>query len=262
MQWLQPTLGSASKRTPSLLDQTSAISRYHDSTTRLFLFDWDGTLTPIVRNPTAAVPTPAVLDILRGLSTHPRDEVWIISGRDPDFLAQCFDDTPLLALSAEHGAFVRRRGHGDWEDTARYADETWQDDVMIIMQKFTNETPGSAIERKNTSITWHYRNAEPEVGQVKSNECRCRLEEMLGMSYANIEVTSGKMCLEVRPRGINKGTIVHQILSEYASEHGSRGHPQFVFCAGDDSTDEGCQSAAMPESCAADIDVRYVPSDP
>lgn len=226
-------------RNPSLLDQSNLVSQYRDSGARLFLFDWDGTLTPIVRDPAAAVPTPTVINILQTISTPPKNSFWIISGRDPDFLEQHFSSVPSIGLSAEHGAFVRRPGHTDWEDTSGSVDKAWQHQVMRIFEKFTAETPGSVIERKNVSITWHYRNAEPEKGAIDPKECRRRLEEALGESSAKLEVMNGKMCLEVRPRSVSKGVIVQRILSDYCNHHEQPSNPDFLLVVGDDVTDEG-----------------------
>jgi len=44
---------------------------------------------------------------------------------------------------------------------------------------------------------------------------------------------TGKANLEVRPRDINKGEIVARLIKENSE------NLDFVFCAGDDKTDEG-----------------------
>ena len=53
---------------------------------------------------------------------------------------------------------------------------------------------------------------------------------MVIQKHPGIEVISGKKNLEVRPAGTNKGELVKRIVSSSA--------PDFVFCAGDDRTDE------------------------
>lgn len=91
----------------------------------------------------------------------------------------------------------------------------------MIFEGFTTRTPGSVIEGKNGSITWPYRIADPKVSTINSGECRSRLKGLLAKSPANLEVMNGKMCLEVRPRSVNKGVIVQRILSEYLDVHKS-----------------------------------------
>ncbi|KAL9004946.1 MAG: hypothetical protein Q9188_002265 [Gyalolechia gomerana] len=224
---------------PSPLNQSDLFNRYRNATARLFLFDWDGTLTPIVRDPAATVPTPAVLEILQKLSSHPKNEFWIISGRDPSFLEKHFSSVPSIGLSAEHGAFVRRPDHADWENASGLGDKAWQDEAMTIFEEFTDKTPGSVIERKNVSITWHYRNAALEEGAVRSEECRNHLEEDVVQSNSDLEVIDGKMCLEIRPRSVSKGDIVQSIIAGFANKRKEPTAPDFVLCMGDDVTDEG-----------------------
>ncbi|KAJ6470386.1 hypothetical protein C8R45DRAFT_937298 [Mycena sanguinolenta] len=63
-------------------------SRYHAAKKRLFFFDYDSTLAPIVKTPSMAVPSAATLSALERLSADPRNVVYIISGRDGEFLEQ------------------------------------------------------------------------------------------------------------------------------------------------------------------------------
>ena len=63
------------------------------ATKRLFLLDYDGTLTqPSSHNNT---PTPEVLAILQGLVQDPKNSVWIISGRGRSELGPWFQ--PLVS---------------------------------------------------------------------------------------------------------------------------------------------------------------------
>ncbi|KAL9013999.1 MAG: hypothetical protein Q9173_001341 [Seirophora scorigena] len=225
----------------SALNHASLISRYLTSATRLFLLDWDGTLTPIVRDPAVAVPTPAVLQVLQRLCANAKNDVWVISGRESAFLGEHFASVPSVGLSAEHGAFVRRPGRADWEDMSDSADRAWKNHVMMVFEEFTARTPGSVIELRNVSITWHNRNAEPGKGDLNSKDCRSRLEADLSVS---LEVMGGKMCLEVRPGSVNKGVIVQRILSGYTNGREQAVIPDFILCIGDDVTDEDMFHAA------------------
>ena len=80
---------------------------------RLFL-DYDGTLTPIRRNPALATPTPDLLALLQDLGRRPDFDVTIITGRSREFCDQYFGEIDLN-LVAEHCAFYRRKGGGGWE---------------------------------------------------------------------------------------------------------------------------------------------------
>lgn len=92
-------------------------------------------------------------------------------------------------------------------------------------------TSGSCIEEKKSSVTWHYRNADPDYGSFQAKECQAHLENVLDYNSLAIEVLVGKKNLEVRPTAVNKGEIVKRILAAHPTA-------EFVFCAGDDKTDE------------------------
>ena len=76
-----------SNSTP-FLDYELISARSVGAKKRLLLFDYDGTLTPIKKVPSAAVPPPEMLEALQILCNDPLNYVFIISGRDQ----ACLDD--------------------------------------------------------------------------------------------------------------------------------------------------------------------------
>lgn len=125
-----------------LLDKAALLSQYRSAKKRLFMFDYDGTLTPIVKNPGDAIPSERVIRTLKAIASDHRNAVWIISGRDQDFLQQYLGFIPELGFSAEHGSFMRHPGHTEWENLAETFDMGWQKEVMECFQKYTELTPG------------------------------------------------------------------------------------------------------------------------
>ena len=220
------------KLTP-VLDRSAIMQTYKNAKSRLMLFDYDGTLTPIVREPSAAIPTDKVLRTLKKLAADPCNQVWIISGRDQAFLEEWLGDIRELGLSAEHGSFIRYPNDDHWVNLTSEIDMNWQKDVIDVFQFFTERTQGSFIERKSVAITWHYRKADPDYGAFQAKECQAHLEQTVVQKYP-VEILSGKANLEVRPKNINKGEIVRNLVEKYPSQ----GPPEFIFCAGDDKTDE------------------------
>lgn len=95
---------------------------------------------------------------------------------------------------------------------------------------------GSFIERKKIALTWHYRRADPEYGAFQARECHKYLENTVARKY-DVEVMTGKANLEVRPKFVNKGEIAKKLIVQYGDTPDVM--PDFVFCLGDDSTDEG-----------------------
>ncbi|KAI9727349.1 MAG: threalose-6-phosphate phosphatase [Chrysothrix sp. TS-e1954] len=221
------------------LDRQSLRARYQASKCRLFMFDYDGTLTPIVTDPASALPTNQLLDALKLLAANPKNQVWIISGRDQTFLEKWMGSIHALGLSAEHGSFIRHPMEQAWENVTKETDMSWQEEVMQIFEDFTAATAGSNIERKKVAVTWHYRRADPEYGLFQAQECQNLLEATVTQKW-DIEVIRGKANLEVRPVFVNKGRIVVRLLSEFIkpSSHQHVAEPDFVFCVGDDHTDE------------------------
>jgi trehalose 6-phosphate synthase/phosphatase len=125
-----------------LLDRSALLRKYRAAGKRLFMFDYDGTLTPIVREPSAAIPSERVITSLKSLAADPRNVVWIISGRDQEFLMQHLGHITELGFSAEHGSFMRHPGSTEWENLAETFDMGWQKEVLAVFQKYTDRVPG------------------------------------------------------------------------------------------------------------------------
>jgi len=125
-----------------LLDKAALLRQYRAAKKRLFMFDYDGTLTPIVKDPAAAIPSDRVIRTLNALASDHQNSVWIISGRDQEFLTHHLGHISELGFSAEHGSFMRQPGSEEWENLAETFDMSWQKEVMECFQKYTEKTPG------------------------------------------------------------------------------------------------------------------------
>ena len=125
-----------------LLDRAVLLSKYRSAGKRLFMFDYDGTLTPIVREPSAAIPSERIIQSLKRLANDPKNSVWIISGRDQEFLKHHLGHISQLGFSAEHGSFMRDPGSEEWINLAEKFDMGWQAEVMDVFQKYTDRVPG------------------------------------------------------------------------------------------------------------------------
>ena len=101
------------------------------------LFFSKGTLAPIVKVPSAAVPSEATLEALEKLSADPQNLVYIISGRDGAFLEQHLGHLENVGFSAEHGAFFRERGSGEWTNFTKSLDMSWMSEVEEIFKYYT-----------------------------------------------------------------------------------------------------------------------------
>ena len=212
------------------LDVSSLKQRYASAKKRLLLFDYDGTLTPIVKVPSQAIPTERTRRAISEIASDPKNIVYLISGRDGDFLEEHWGMVPNLGLSAEHGSFVKAAGDDTYENMTEQLDMSWMSEVEEIFKYYMERTTGSTIEVKKASITWHYRNSDPDFGEFQCKQLLDLLESSLAPRRP-IEVLVGKKNLEVRPLAVNKGEIVRRLIYENPDA-------DFIFCAGDDKTDE------------------------
>lgn len=234
--------------TPTL-NRPLLYNNYKTLERRLFLFDYDGTLTPIVRDPAAAIPSTRLLAIVDKITADPRNQLWIILGRDQEFLEKWWG-SKNVGLSAEHGCFMKDIGSKDWYNLASQFDMLWQKKVEDVFRKYTTHTPGSNIERKKVAVTWHYRRSDPDLGNFQAEKCMEELRQGVAKEY-EVEVMLGKANIEVRPKFVNKGEIVKRLV---LNPHGAKQDPHvvhldhnktpvdqlpdFMLCLGDDLTDE------------------------
>ncbi|AQZ13608.1 TPS2 (YDR074W) [Zygosaccharomyces parabailii] len=240
--------GSSDRKITPALNRPVLLENYRQAKRRLFLFDYDGTLTPIVQDPAAAIPSARLISILQKLAADSRNQIWIISGRDKKFLNKWLGSRlPQLGLSAEHGCFVKDVDDEHWVNLTEKFDMSWQAKVGKTMEEITNRTPGSVIERKQVALTWHYRRADPEQGEFYASELK---KELAGLAEKyDLDIMAGKANVEVRPKFVNKGEIVKRLVWHHHGRRqdmlvANREHlakeemPDFIFCLGDDFTDE------------------------
>ncbi|ORZ33533.1 glycosyltransferase family 20-domain-containing protein [Catenaria anguillulae PL171] len=203
---------------------------------RLLCFDYDGTLSPIVKVPEMARPTPELIEALTALCRDPLNLVFIISGRDQATLEEWLGHVPGLGMSAEHGSSLKYP-HGPWLDLTEELQgddpSVWKSEVVDVFNFFTERTPGSFVEHKRHSVTWHYRLADPSFGAFQAKECQNHLESAL-LSKRPLELLVGKKNIEIRLASVNKGNIVKRLLATAAPKDAVI---DFVFAVGDDKTD-------------------------
>lgn len=215
--------------------QDALLAQYHIARKRLLLFDYDGTLAPIVKNPDDAKPTSKLLRLLERLADDEHNDLVIVSGRSRDDLQQWLGELPI-ALAAEHGALFRRKGGKNWHKTLAKT-ENWKDEIGELFDYYAEATPGAHVETKEWAIVWHYRNASPFYAQ-KHLVILKRLLRPLAKTYG-LTIKEGKKILEVHPAEMHKGRVSQEWLIH---DH------DFVLTIGDDTTDEDMFAAVPPDA--------------
>ncbi|MBN1604129.1 MAG: bifunctional alpha,alpha-trehalose-phosphate synthase (UDP-forming)/trehalose-phosphatase [Chitinispirillaceae bacterium] len=218
------------------------ISRYRNSSERLLLLDYDGTLVPFQNKPELAVIDNEITRILLSIQ-HNGTTIAILSGRDRHFLEQQFRELNVT-LFAEHGAWVKYPD-SQWHTFTNLRND-WKDDVRPILDLYIDRTPGAFLEEKEYSLAWHYRNADPELASLRVLELKDALFQML--SNRNLAVMDGNKVVEIKNAGIGKGHAAKAILSKRKWD--------FILAAGDDITDEDLFSVLPSDTYSLKIGLR------
>jgi trehalose 6-phosphate synthase/phosphatase len=207
---------------------------YKKATKRLIILDYDGTLVPIVKNPELAIPDKQLIETLKQLAADKQNHLVISSGRDAEFLDKCFSELNLN-LAAEHGAFFKE--HGKWHENIRTNFPVDQE-ILDILQKTTDKTPGSRIEMKKTSISWHYRNSDKWLAELRKQQLINAL--MNPCTRLNLQIMRGNKVIEIKMVGVDKGIEATRLMN--ADKY------DFVLAMGDDITDEDMFHTMPPEA--------------
>ena len=90
-----------------------------------------------MKMPSMAVPSSAALEALEKLASDPKNVVYIISGRDQEFLDLHLGHIKNIGFSAEHGGFVKEAGAGKWKNFTKNLDMSWMSEVEEIFRYYT-----------------------------------------------------------------------------------------------------------------------------
>ncbi len=199
------------------------LQKFEKAEKRLLLLDYDGTLVQLQPKPELAVPSEKVKLLLKNLAADPCNEVWVISGRDRNFLEQQLGDTGV-GLVAEHGGWIKRQV---WEPVIS-GNNSWKPRVISIMEEYTDRNSESFIEEKEFGVAWHYRNVDEKLGFLTSRELLTLLKNNL--YNEPVQIIDGKKVIEVKHYMANKGTTCRNSILT--------GNYDLAIAFGDDRTDE------------------------
>jgi trehalose 6-phosphate phosphatase len=191
----------------------------------LFL-DFDGTLVELAEAPDAISVSPDVPPLLARLNEHLGGRLALVSGRSIQGLERHVDCSGL-AVSGSHGIELRLRDGSNVPLAARHD----LSEARERVRQLASEVPGLLVEDKPFGIALHFRQAPQEQARV--------MAVMTELARTNgLTLQEGKMVVEIRPPGADKGDAVRAFMAEPGFA-GAR--PLFV---GDDLTDEDAFAAA------------------
>jgi len=190
----------------------------------LIALDFDGTLSPIVSEPSAARAHPDVLPALRRLATGV-GTLAIITGRPAPVAVELggFAGLPGLIVIGQHG-FER------WED-GRLTSLPPPPEVATARTGLpgalaaAGAPEGTWVEDKGHALVLHVRRtADPQAALARLTGPIAEFAAETGL-----DSKPGRLVIEIRPSGVNKGTALTELIAER--------DPAAVLFAGDDLGD-------------------------
>ncbi|MEZ5601633.1 MAG: trehalose-phosphatase [Candidatus Competibacteraceae bacterium] len=121
----------------------------------VLVFDYDGTLTPLVAHPRLAILDPALREVLARLAATPRVTVGVVSGRGLDDLIGMIG-LPGLSYGGSTGLELELAGQR-LVPAGASASRVRLDPLDAAIEARLTAYPGTWIERKPFGFTVHYR---------------------------------------------------------------------------------------------------------
>ncbi len=194
----------------------------------ILLFDYDGTLTPIVSRPELAVLSETTRQLLVQLHAGPRFLVGFVSGRALCDLRQRVN-VPGAIYAGNHGLEMEGLDEPFFHPGAAQL-RPLLEPIHAQLESELSNNQGVLVENKGLTLSVHYRlTPEEQVGQVE--KAFQTVVDQANQS-GDFRVTYGKKVLELRPNvGWDKGKAIARII---------QGQPDTALPMffGDDATDE------------------------
>ncbi|MCU0703407.1 MAG: trehalose-phosphatase [Fimbriiglobus sp.] len=191
------------------------VREYRHGRPVVFLFDYDGTLTPIVRHPSLAFLPATTRELLAGLTSLPDVSAAVLSGRGLDEVKSRVGLEDLYFAGSgglEIDLRGDRRGYpgcAEFEHTLNAVHEHLLDPLRSF--------PGTWVERKPAALAIHFRGLLPLNAVCFRLEVCNRLAALDGVRFRVVSEA-----IEVTPfGGWDKGTAVEAILEHERARHPS-----------------------------------------
>lgn len=198
--------------------------------TLLLITDYDGTLTPIVANPTEAYLTEEVHADLQALARSPRARLAVVSGRDlADLRGRVA--VPDAICAGCHGLEIDGPGLSFTHPEAEVQEDGLRA-VSLALCMGAPFVPGMRVEAKRLGVAVHYRH----VAASAHHEVQTMLARSLLRRGGQFKIFHGAKVIEVLPNvAWNKSQCARWIRDKVV---GGRSKPTIVLYMGDDWTDE------------------------
>jgi len=221
---------------PSVLERFSDIMQQVKGKQLAVFLDYDGTLTPIVRDPDAAVMSEAMRGALREVASMLPTA--IISGRCVEKVVG-FVKLRELFYAGSHGLDIQGPEEGlcklqdpsmcSYQPAAAFY--TTMNLVYDALVEAVKHIPGSNVEHNKYCVSTHFRNCAPEDWEAVE-----ALVQDVVARFEGLCITMGKKVFEVRPNvPWNKGKALLFLLEKLGVKSSDEAITLYI---GDDITDE------------------------
>jgi len=222
----------------SALDE--ALGRLATTPVLLAACDYDGTLAPIVDDPSRARPTRESVVALRMLAGLPDTHVAVVSGRAIRDLGVLSGLPQSVHLVGSHGSEFDM----DFIDALDEAARARLGEVCAAVAAVADGHGGFLIEHKPASVAFHYRTAPEE-------EARRAVAAVRGLARARegVFLKEGKKVVELSVVAMHKGAALETLRHRLGASA--------VLFVGDDHTDED----AFARLTGPDVSVKVGPGE-
>ena len=168
----------------------------------LVALDYDGTLAPVVARPQDAVPQPGAVEVLRRLSRVVG--LALVTGRPVDVVLALtgLSDLPDLQVLGQYGSQHWRAGRLTAEPAVPGLARARTALPLLVRPE------GAQVEDKGLSLVVHTRRAPDPSGALV--RLRPAVEQLA--AGTGLQVHPGRLVLELRAPGHDKGTAVGRLL--------------------------------------------------
>ncbi|MCV7172548.1 trehalose-phosphatase [Mycobacterium manitobense] len=198
-------------------DLTRALDGLAATPRLLVVSDFDGTLAPIVSDPSAARALPASAEALTALADLPDTATALVSGRALGVLRELSAMPSAVHLVGSHGAEFDTGFTHD-------VDEELLARIVAELREIAADRPGVTVETKPASVALHVRNASPADGEAALAAAK------EAATAWDAQATAGKAVLEFAVISTDKGEAVDILRTQTGATA--------VIFLGDDVTDE------------------------
>jgi trehalose 6-phosphate synthase/phosphatase len=239
--WLDTFLRAVTAPRHALRPVTSAdfeswLGEFLDGWRAVLFLDYDGTLSNIVAHPDRAVMSKGMREALTRCVAREDLDVGIVSGRALEDVRKRVDFDHEVLYAGNHGLEIEGPGIERFvhPDTQHYTDRA----AEIARRLASIDLPGTWVEEKGVSLTFHFRETPDECHP----EAASRAREII--SSMGFQPRDAHCAVEARPPiGWDKGQAVLHVLRErYGADWSERLR---VIYVGDDDTDEDAFQALV-----------------